>query len=214
MQAKFRTPATLAATALTTSLLAACAGMMPIASPEVPATLAVPAGNKVAFVYKGEGLLNYECRAVADKPGTFSWVLASPDAALKDKSNALVGKYYGGPTWEHADGSKVTGKQLAVAPSPAAGNIPWQLVQATPSAGPLIMNGVTYIQRVNTNAGTAPADACTATTVAAKQQSALLGGLLLLQVLIEPPRRATTNAPARARCSLSTGKRLDNHLVI
>lgn len=171
MNSMFRTPTLLAATAVTTSLLAACAGMGPMMTvPEVPSALAVPAGNKVAFMYKGSGLLNYECRAKADAPSEFSWVLASPDAALKDKNDALVGKYYGGPTWEHADGSKVTGKQLAVSPAPTAGNIPWQLVQATPSAGSMTMNGVTYIQRVNTMAGVAPADPCTAAVVASKKQ--------------------------------------------
>ena len=127
-----RSSAVLTLSVLASALLAGCAGMMPMAAPEVPAAIAVPAGNKVAFMYKGSGLLNYECRVKADAPTEFSWVLASPDAALKDKNDALVGKYYGGPTWEHADGSKVTGKQLAVSPAPTPGNIPWQLVQATP----------------------------------------------------------------------------------
>lgn len=170
MHSMFRKSAVIGATVCTSALLGACAGMMPTPAPDVPAAIAVPAGNKVAFVYKGSGLLNYECRAKADAPTEFAWVLASPDAVLKDKSDALVGKYYGGPTWEHADGSKVTGKQLAVAPAPTPGSIPWQLVQATPTTGSLTMNGVTYIQRVNTNAGVAPADPCTASTASAKKQ--------------------------------------------
>lgn len=139
-------------------------------APDVPAALAVPAGNKVAFTLKGSGLLNYECRAKADAPGTFEWVLASPDAVLKDQNDALVGKYYGGPTWEHGDGSKITGKQLAVSPAPTPGNIPWQLVQAAPSTGSGVLVGTTYVQRVNTMAGVAPSDPCNASTVAAKKQ--------------------------------------------
>ena len=149
--------------------LSACAGMGMMKSPDVPAAIAVPAGNNVALILKGSGLLNYECRAKADASG-FDWVLASPDAALRDKNDAIVGKYYGGPTWEHADGSKVTGKQLATAPAPTAGNIPWQLVQATPSPGNGALNGVTYVQRINTNAGVAPSDPCNAGSVAGKQQ--------------------------------------------
>ena len=149
------------------TVVAGCAGMT---APEVPSAIAVPAGNKLAFTLKGSGLLNYECRAKADSAGAFDWALVSPEAVLKDRSDALVGKYYGGPTWEHADGSKVTGKQLAVAPSPAAGNIPWQLVQATPSTGSMTMNGVTYVQRINTAAGVAPSEPCGATTVASKKQ--------------------------------------------
>ena len=166
----FRSSALPTAAVLTSALLSACSGMMPVSAPEVPSAIAVPAGNKVAFVFKGSGLLNYECRAKADAPTDFAWVLASPDAALKDKNDALVGKYYGGPTWEHADGSKVTGKQLAVSAAPTPGNIPWQLVEAAPTTGSRVMNGVTYIQRVNTMAGVAPSDPCNATTVSSKKQ--------------------------------------------
>ena len=171
MKSTFRSLAPLGL-GLSTMLLAACSGMGPMgaSAPDVPAAIAVPAGNKVAFTLKGSGLLNYECRAKADATGTFDWALVSPDAALKDRSDALVGKYYGGPTWEHADGSKVTGKQLAVVPAPTPGNIPWQLVQATPTTGSMTMNGITYIQRVNTSAGVAPSDPCTAATVSAKKQ--------------------------------------------
>jgi hypothetical protein len=170
MHPKPRSSALLAVSVLAGALLAGCAGMTPTGAPDVPAAIAVPAGNMVAFMFKGSGLLNYECRVKAGAPNEFNWVLASPEAALKDRNDALVGRYYGGPTWEHADGSKVTGKQLAVAPAPTPGNIPWQLVQATPDPGALQMNGITYVQRINTNAGVAPSDACTAATVAARKQ--------------------------------------------
>ena len=168
-----RSPATVAVPALLCSLLAACSGMRPMSSgspANVPAAIAVPSGNTPVFTLKGSGLLNYECRAKADAPGTFDWALASPDAVLKDKNDALVGKYYGGPTWEHADGSKITGKQLAIAPAPTPGNIPWQLVQAAPTSGAGTMSGITYVQRINTMAGVAPAEPCTAATAASKKQ--------------------------------------------
>ena len=92
----------------------------------------------------------------------FEWAFAGPDAKLADaKSMAPMGKYYGGPTWESTDGSKVTGKQVAVAPA-SAGNIPYQLVKA--ENGTAAMKDVTYIQRVNTRGGVAPAMPCDATT--------------------------------------------------
>ena len=171
----------LIAAAAASVLLAGCSGMGGMtdsggaggtasSAPDVPAAIAVPGGSKVAFTLKGSGLLNYECRARADAPGSYDWVLAAPDAVLRDRSDAIVGKYYGGPTWEYGDGSKVTGKQLAIAPAPVAGNIPWQLVQATPTMGSGMLSGVTYIQRVNTNAGVAPSDACTAAVVSSKRQ--------------------------------------------
>jgi len=84
-------------------------------------------------------------------------------------SNKEVGKYYAGPTWESMDGSKVTGKQVAVAPA-APGSIPLQLVKAEPATGKGAMAGVTYIQRVNTKGGVAPSDPCAAATMGTKKQ--------------------------------------------
>ena len=148
-------------------VLIACGSMTTSSTPapEVPAAIAVPAGNKLAMTLKGVGLLTYECRKNADR---FEWAFAGPDAVLRDKSGAQVGKYYGGPTWEHSDGSKVTGKQLAVSPA-SAGNIPLQLVQANPATGSGAFTGVTYIQRINTQGGVAPTDPCNATTLGNKK---------------------------------------------
>ena len=135
---------------------------------QVPAEVTPPAGNKAAMTLVGVGMLSYECKAVADKPGTFAWTFAGPDAKLMDANKKEVGKYYAGPTWESADGSKVTGKQLAVSPG-AAGSIPLQLVQAAPSTGKGAMSDVTYIQRLKTVGGVAPATpACAAANVGTK----------------------------------------------
>ncbi|MEO8385330.1 MAG: DUF3455 domain-containing protein [Betaproteobacteria bacterium] len=135
---------------------------------QTPAEITPPAGNKAAMTLAATGLLNYECKAVADKPGSFAWTFAGPDAKLWDANKKEVGKYYGGPTWESTDGSKVTGKQLAVSPG-VAGAIPLQLVQAAPTTGKGAMADVTYIQRLKTVGGVAPATpACAAANVGAK----------------------------------------------
>lgn len=128
---------------------------------KLPASIQVPAGHKVAMETVGSGDITYECRDKANMPGQTEWVFAGPDAVLKDRAGKQVGKYYGPPaTWEAMDGSKITGKQLAVAPA-GAGNIPYQLVQANPAMGSGAMTGVTYIQRVAIQGGVAPAMACT-----------------------------------------------------
>lgn len=146
--------------------LALCAALAaPAALAQTPDAIKVPAGNKEAMKLKGAGMLTYECRA---KDAAFEWAFAGPDAKLTDASGKTVGKYYGGPTWEHSDGSKITGKQLAVSPA-AAGNIPLQLVEAAPATGEGAMKGVTYIQRVNTQGGVAPKDPCTKETVGTKK---------------------------------------------
>ena len=139
-----------------------------LSAPQVPQAVAVPAGNKPAMTLKGVGMLTYECRAKAGAGDAYEWVFAGPDAALQDMSGKPVGKYYGGPTWEHSDGSKITGKQLAVAPG-SAGAIPLQLVQTTPAVGSGAFTGVTYIQRVNTVGGVAPSAPCNASAVNSRQ---------------------------------------------
>ena len=79
----------------------------------------------------------------------------------REKKDMAGSRYYAGPTWEGADGSKVTGKQVAVAPA-SAGNLPLQLVNAEPAMGSVAMTGVSYVQRLNTKGGVAPATACDA----------------------------------------------------
>ena len=150
--------------------LAACASMTPqsMTAPQVPAAVAVPAGHRPVMMLTGVGLLTYECRAKAGADGAYEWGFAGPDAVLQDRNGMRMGKYYGGPTWEHNDGSKITGKQLAVSPGPS-GAIPLQLVQASPATGSGAFTGVTYIQRVNTVGGVAPSTPCNAGAMGSKQ---------------------------------------------
>lgn len=161
--------ALLALTACASNMSAPPMASMMYSQDALPDTMKVPAGHKVALETVGVGEITYECRADQAMAGKFAWVFAGPDAKLLDRSGKQVGKYYGPPaTWEAMDGSKLTGKQLAVAPG-GAGNIPLQFVQANPAMGQGAMSGVTYIQRVKTQGGVAPATACGAGNVGAKQ---------------------------------------------
>ena len=96
-------------------ILAACAGTM--RAPDAPPAVTPPAGSNYSMTTVGIGEITYECRAKAGAADAFEWVFVAPAATLYDSKKAVVGKYYGGPTWEANDGSKVTGKQLAVAPA-------------------------------------------------------------------------------------------------
>jgi len=128
----------------------------------VPDSIKVPDGHKVALETTGVGEITYECRDKADMPGQTEWTFVGPKAVLNDRSGKAIGDYFGPPaTWQAKDGSKVTGTQLAVAPS-SAGNLPYQLVKANPAEGKGAMSGVTYIQRVALKGGVAPAKPCTA----------------------------------------------------
>lgn len=158
-----------AAAALT---LAACASNAPapmFSQATLPDAVKVPAGHKVVLETVGVGQITYECRDKKDAAGQTEWVFVGPDAKLLDRDGKQVGKYYGPPaTWEAMDGSKFTGAQVAVAPAPA-GNIPLQLVKANPAMGMGALQGVTYVQRVATVGGVAPAMACGASNTGSKQ---------------------------------------------
>ena len=158
-------------------LLGACSGMAPaptmMAKPYsqdgLPDTVKVPAGNQVAMETVGVGEITYECRAKANSPGAFEWVFVGPQADLNGRSGSKLGTYFGPPaTWAANDGSKITGAQVAVAPL-GAGNIPAQLVKANPATGTGAMSGITYVQRVATKGGVAPASLCDGGAVGRKE---------------------------------------------
>ena len=135
----------------------------------LPEPVRVPLGHAQSLETVGAGEITYECREKKDTAGAFEWAFVTPVATLRDMQQKSIGKYYGGPTWEAMDGSKVTGKQVAVAPA-SPGNIPLQLVKADPATGMGAMTGVTYIQRLETKGGVAPSTACNPATAGTKQQ--------------------------------------------
>lgn len=161
----------LASMALVVATLTACAmpGKAPrINQADLPAAIRAPDGHHAFLHTVGKGELTYECREKKDMAGTYEWAFAGPAAVLTDMRDKVVGKYYGGPTWESSDGSKVTGKQLAISPN-VPGSIPLQLVQANPAVGVGAMQGVSYIQRLRTVGGVAPALPCGASQKGQKQ---------------------------------------------
>ena len=143
-----------------TALLAAAPTVF--AQTGLPDSIKVPDGHKVALETTGVGEITYECRDKANAAGQTEWTFVGPKAVLNDRSGKPVGTYFGPPaTWQAQDGSKVTGTQLAVAPS-GAGNLPYQLVKANPAEGKGAMSGVSYIQRVALKGGVAPSTECSA----------------------------------------------------
>ncbi len=185
MKTSLRTPAYAPVSAfclVAVAALSACADMAPMApmadapkfmQDSLPAAVQVPAGHTVALETVGSGEITYECKAKAAMAGEFEWVFVGPNAVLKNRMGNAVGKYYGPPaTWEAMDGSKITGAQLAVAPA-GMGNIPMQLVRADPAMGGKdgmgAMTGISHIQRVATQGGTAPAMSCSYGNAGQKQ---------------------------------------------
>jgi hypothetical protein len=133
-------------------------------APELPgaaATLAVSAG-KVHFHVYAVGVQIYTGTPSATSPTGFSWTFTGPEAVLFDADGNVVGIHYAfaGPTrpaWETESGSLVVGARRvpAVTVDPTA--IPWLLLEAVQTEGPGVLERTTYIQRVNTAGGLAPA---------------------------------------------------------
>ena len=157
---------------LVTASLAACAtspAPQQVDNAALPAAVRAPAGDMQKLWTRGVGEITYECRAKKDVADQFEWAFVGPVATLYDARKGVVGKYYAGPTWEAGDGSKVTGKQVAVAPA-TPGSIALQLVKADATTGGGAMQGVSHIQRLNTRGGVAPAAACGVASVGQRQQ--------------------------------------------
>jgi hypothetical protein len=129
----------------------------------VPANLAAPAGNVMVMQVPARGVQIYTCRARVDDPSAFEWAFVAPEAELLNGRGELIGRHYAGPTWEGNDGSRVMGeaREAANAPNPTA--IPWLLLQARATEGAGAFSTVTYIQRLDTVGGRAPATGCSAT---------------------------------------------------
>lgn len=148
--------------------------------PAVPTNIQVPAGNKLFFVGQAVGTQNYVCLP-AD--GGVKFILFTPQATLFKEGEEVTTHYFSPnpaengtirAAWQHSrDTSTVWGKVADGNSSSdpayvAPGAIPWLLVtivgaQNGPTGGDKL-TGTTYIQRVNTAGGVAPATGCASST--------------------------------------------------
>lgn len=128
--------------------------------PQVPEEIRVPDGQRVLLKALGKGVQIYECKAKPGDPGKFDWSFKAPEADLTNKAGKKIAKHYAGPTWEANDGSKVVGEVLKKVNAPRPGAIPWLLLKAKTNEGTGTFARVTYIQRVDTEGGVAPAAGC------------------------------------------------------
>ncbi|MEU4163271.1 DUF3455 domain-containing protein [Actinoplanes sp. NPDC026670] len=135
--------------------------------PRVPAELAPPAGHVLHAVLKARGVQVYECRSGA-------WTLLEPAASLTGVTVRQVKKvsalHFRGPSWlSDQDGSLLEGDPEGVvrAPSESPGSIQQLRIKAKANRGGGTFGKVTYVQRIDTVGGLAPAGTCTGGTIAA-----------------------------------------------
>jgi len=136
-----------------------CVLSLSCAAQTVPQQLQPPPNEQLVIQVGGKGDQIYTCKADGTQ---FNWTLKAPEAQLFSRNGKPFGKHFAGPSWEARDGSSVTGKAVATAPSPEADSIPWLLISAVSHDGHGQLSRVTSIQRLNTRGGKAPVSGCDA----------------------------------------------------
>jgi hypothetical protein len=127
--------------------------------------LQVPPGSRLVLHTYARGVQVYTCVQDLTDTSHYTWTFVAPRANLYADSNyrQLVGKHYfdagKNPTWEDADGSKVSGVKLQQAAAPGGNAIPWLLLKASATSGAGVLTPAAFIQRVSTTGGKAPAAA-------------------------------------------------------
>jgi hypothetical protein len=128
-------------------------------------------GSRLYLVLHATGVQKYTCQA------TGTWLFTDPEATLYKTTGAPkpVGTHFlnfstGRPVWRFKGGSSVEAARTQSAPG-GAGNIAWLLLQAV-ATSPGRLWQTTWIQRLNTTGGIAPAGACTPGATTAVRYSA------------------------------------------
>jgi hypothetical protein len=127
-----------------------------LAAPQLSDPTLPPVNVRARFTVEGIGVQVYHC---VQPDGAFTWEFQEPAATLFDPAtHQQVGTHAAGPTWTWADGSAVIGKIVQKLPSPDPANIPWLLLQASPSGETTgALTGIVMVRRSNTAAGVPPA---------------------------------------------------------
>ena len=158
------------------------AGTAWLTPPAFPPALAPPAGATVKLHAHAVGAQIYTCTASGSPSAdggagvdagatTYAWVLKAPDAKLYDSSGTQIGTHGAGPSWTWSDGSVANGAKVAELNAPAADAISWLLLRVTSTSGAGLLSDATYVQRLNTTGGRAPATGCDATTAGTDTRS-------------------------------------------
>ena len=127
------------------------------ASAQIPPQLVPPVGSVEVLRLNGEGVQIYTSVEDPNHPGSYVWLFVAPAATLSNNGGHVKGHHFAGPTWQADNtGSAVKGTKIAGATvDPTA--VPWLLLSGRDWTGHGMFSSVTYIQRLYTVGGIAPA---------------------------------------------------------
>ena len=120
-------------------------------------SLTPPSNNQPLVTLHAKGEQIYQCVL---QEGVYAWRILAPDAQLYDAQGHLVGKHYGGPTWEYKDHSRVIGRVLQKVPSLSSTAIDSLLLEANVHKGQGLFATISFISRINTRGGLSPDSGC------------------------------------------------------
>jgi hypothetical protein len=151
-----------------------------VTPPPVPPGLEVPAGNELYLLGHATGTQNYQCQPV-DSLGRVAWTLFTPEATLFGEQGEQLTTHFFSPnpfeptpgqfaiglvraTWQDSrDTSTFWGRAIAsvtVRPN-AITEVLLQRAGVTPGpTGGSTLSVATFVQRLNTRGGLAPATGC------------------------------------------------------
>jgi hypothetical protein len=147
-----------------------------ITPPPVPENIQVEADHKAYFVGHAFGTQNYVCLPSSSSPTGFAWTLFGPQANLFNDADRQITTHFSRPNpdendtvrpvWQHSrDTSSVMARMVPNGFVKVPGAIDWLLLEVIrteegPTGGDKL-KGTTFIQRLNTVGGVAPATGCT-----------------------------------------------------
>jgi hypothetical protein len=151
-----------------------------VTPPPVPANIQVPAGNEAFLLGRGVGTQNYECQPAASV-GQVAWTLFTPEATLFTDQREQLTTHFNSPnpfefsttpfsnglvraTWQDSRDTSTVWARATAAATVSPDAIAWVLLQAAGvQAGPTgggTLAVTTFVQRLNTVGGLAPATGC------------------------------------------------------
>jgi hypothetical protein len=129
----------------------------------IPLSIQVPESSRIIRHTYAKGVQIYICTQDTKDTSRYIWTFTEPRANLYADSSyhQFVGKHYfehaKNPTWEYTDGSRVTGVKVQQANSPDSLAVPWLLLKVAGANGTGTLTPATFIQRLRTKGGKAPA---------------------------------------------------------
>ena len=131
----------------------------------IPATVDFPAhqnGHTRIMTLYAVGVQKYKAQPKAGTmPVTYEWAFVAPQADLFDVANRKVGTHGAGPFWQLSTADSIFAQAFIPArsaPSDTPVNIDWLLLMTKQGKSPTgVFADVSYIQRIATKGGKAPA---------------------------------------------------------